>query len=118
MAGYGKVYFEDPNSAVQITMMADAMYKIDPNNGIGVGLDYYHNDNPDRTDRKDYIGAGIYLNGKRPIKYKGTARIYENVGYKYVMFRHKTISPYIGFYTKGNGFEAEQMSFALGCTIQ
>jgi hypothetical protein len=132
MAGYGKVYFEDPNSAVQITMMADAMYRIDPNNGIGIGVDYYHNDNVDRTDRKDYIGAGIkydrwfgpfvihvqvgtYLNGKRPIKYKGTARIYENVGYKYVMFRQKTISPYIGFYTKGNGFEAEQMSFALGC---
>lgn len=134
MVGYGKVYFEDPNSAVQITMMADAMYKIDPNNGIGVGFDYYHNDNPDRTNRKDYIGAGIkydrwfgpfvihvqvgsYLNGKRPIKYKGTARIYENVGYKYVMFRHNTISPYIGFYTKGNGFEAEQMSFAIGCTF-
>lgn len=134
MTGYSKVYFEIPNTAVQITMMADAMYRIDPNNGIGIGLDYYHNDNPDRTDRKDYIGAGIkydrwfgpfvihvqvgtYLNGKRPIKYKGTARVYENVGYKYVLFRQKRISPYLGIYTKGNGFEAEQMSFAAGFTF-
>ncbi len=134
MVGYSKVYFENPNTAIQITTMADAMYRIDPNNGIGIGIDYYHNDNADRTDKKDYIGAGIkydrwfgpfvlhvqvgaYLNGKRPIKYKGTARIYENVGYKYVMFRQKRISPYIGIYTKGNGFEAEQMSFAAGFTF-
>ena len=134
MAGYGKVYFEDPNSAVQLTIMADAMYKIDPNDGIGVGFDFYHNDNPDRTNRKNYVGAGIkydrwfgpfvihvqigsYLNGKRPIKYKGTARIYENFGYKFVLFRQKRVSPYLGIYTKGNGFEAEQMSFAMGCTF-
>ncbi len=134
MTGYSKVFFENPNSAIQFTMMADAMYRIDPNNGIGIGIDYYHNDHVDRTDRKDYIGAGIkydrwfgpfvvhvqigtYLNGKRPIKYKGTARVYENVGYKYVMLRQKRISPYIGIYTKGNGFEAEQMSFAAGFTF-
>lgn len=135
MAGYSKVYFEDPNSATQITIMADAMYQFDPNNGIGIGVDYYHNDHPDRTGRKEYVGAGIkydrwfgplvihlqvgsYLNGKRPIKYKGTARIYENVGYKYVMFRHKRCSPYLGIYIKGNGFEAEQLSVAAGCTIK
>ena len=134
-AGYSKVYFEDPNSAIQITIMADAMYRIDPNNGIGIGVDYYHNDHPDRTGRKEYVGAGIkydrwfgpfvihlqvgsYLNGKRPIKYKGTARIYENVGYKYVMFHRKRFSPYLGIYIKGNGFEAEQMSFAVGALIR
>ena len=110
------------------------MYKIDPNDGIGVGFDFYHNDSPDRTNRKNYVGAGIkydrwfgpfvihvqigsYLNGKRPIKYKGTARIYENFGYKFVLFRQKRVSPYLGIYTKGNGFEAEQMSFAMGCTF-
>lgn len=136
MAGLGGVYFEyseRPNG--QLTLMADLMYRLNPNNGLGLGLDYYHNAVADRTGRREYAGlavkydhwfgpfvihvhAGAYLNAERPIKWKDTSRIYENIGVKYVFRRASSLSPYVGIYTKGNGFNAEQMAFGLGCTIK
>lgn len=136
MVGLGGVFFEysqHPNG--QLTIMADAMYRLNPNNGLGIGVDYYHNANPDRTGHREYVGLGLkydhwfgpfvihvqggaYLNEARPIKWKGTSRIYENIGVKYVLFRHRPLSPYLGIYTKGNGFNAEQMAFGLGMTIK
>lgn len=136
MAGLGGVYFEyseRPNG--QLNVMADVMYRLNPNNGLGLGIDYYHNAQPDRTGRREYVGMGIkydhwfgplvihvqggaYLNDRRPIKWKGMSRIYENIGFKYVLLRTKSVSPYIGIYTKGNGFNAEQMTFGIGMTFK
>lgn len=136
LAGLSGVYYEysqRPNG--QLTMMADLMYRLSPTHGLGLGLDYYHCSQPDRCGRTDYVGAGVkydhwwggfvlhvhggvYLNDRRPIKWKGMSRFYENIGYKYVFCRTHPIAPYLGVYTKGNGFNAEQMSFAVGCILQ
>ena len=136
VAGLGGVFFEHSARANgQLTVMADAMYRLRPSHGIGLGLDYYHCAQPDRCGRTDYLGAGLkydhwwggfvfhlqvgtYLNDMRPIKWKGMSRFYENIGYKYVFCRQRPVAPYIGIYTKGNGFNAEQMAFSLGAIIR
>lgn len=136
VAGLGGVFFEHsekPNG--QLTLMADAMYRISPTHGLGLGVDYYHCSQPDRCGRCDYVGAGIkydhwwggfvfhiqagaYLNDMRPIKWKGMSRFYENIGYKYVFRRTSSVAPYVGIYTKGNGFNAEQMAFSIGVILR
>lgn len=136
LATIGGVYFErDEHPNRQLTFMADAMYRINPNNGLGVGIDFYQNAKADRTGHHNYVGAGIkydhwfgpfvihlqggaYIGPRRPIKWKNLSRIYENIGFKYVMFRTRQVSPYLGIYTKGNGFNAEQMAFGLGVMIR
>lgn len=136
VAGLGGVFFEHSERANgQMTLMADAMYRLRPSHGLGLGLDYYHCAQPDRCGRTDYLGAGVkydhwwggfvlhvqmgaYLNAMRPIKWKGMSRFYENIGYKYVFFRHRPVAPYLGIYTKGNGFNAEQMAFSIGAMIK
>ncbi len=133
--GLGGVYFEHSERANgQLTAMADVMYHLSPTHGVGLGIDYYHCSQPDRCGRTDYVGmgvkydhwwggfvfhvqGGVYLNDRRPIKWKGMSRFYENIGYKYVFCRTQKVSPYIGVYTKGNGFNAEQMAFSLGCML-
>ncbi len=135
MAGLGGVFFEySEHSNGQLTMMADLMYRLRPSHGLGMGIDYYHCSQPDRCGRTDYVGmgvkydhwwggfvlhvqGGIYLNDRRPIKWKGLSRFYENIGYKYVFRRTQSVSPYIGAYSKGNGFNAEQLCFAVGATF-
>lgn len=136
MLGAGGVFFEydyEPN--LQYNVMADVMYRLNPNNGLGLGLDYWHNEVADRTGRREYVGlavkydhwfgplvvhlqGGAYLNDRRPIKWKDESRIYEHIGFKYVLFRTRPISPYVGIYTKGNGFDAEQMTFGVGMMIK
>ncbi|MBP5679610.1 MAG: acyloxyacyl hydrolase [Bacteroidales bacterium] len=135
MAGLGGVFFEYSQKANgQLTAMADVMYRLSPTHGLGMGIDYYHCAQPDRCHRTDYVGmgvkydhwwggfvfhvqGGVYLNDRRPIKWKGMSRFYENIGYKYVFCRTRQVAPYIGVYTKGNGFNAEQMAFSLGCML-
>lgn len=136
VAGLGGVFFEHSERANgQLTLMADAMYRLRPTHGLGLGLDYYHCAQPDRCGRTDYLGAGFkydhwwggfvfhlqvgaYLNAMRPIKWKGMSRFYENIGYKYVFCRQKPVAPYLGIYTKGNGFNAEQMAFSIGAILK
>ncbi len=136
MLGAGGVFFEyDQTPNLQYNAMADLMYRLNPNNGLGLGLDYWHNVQADRTGRTEYVGlavkydhwfgpfvihlqGGAYLNEKRPIKWKEESRIYEHIGFKYVMMRNRRISPYLGIYTKGNGFNAEQMTFGMGMTFK
>ena len=136
MAGLGGVYFEYsevPNG--QLTVMADVMYRLNPNNGLGLGFDYYHNAIADRTGGRDYYGVGVkydhwfgpfvihvqggvYVGPARPIKWKDLSRIYENIGFKYVLLRRHHVAPYLGIYTKGNGFNAEQMCFGMGVVVK
>lgn len=136
MAGLGGVYFESHKHACpQLTVMADLMYRLSPTHGLGLGIDYYHSTEPDRTEVNNYVGAGIkydhwwgpfvlhlqigmYLNGKRPITWKGETRFYETIGVKYVLSRNRRLSPYAGIYTKGNDFNAEQMAFSVGMMIK
>lgn len=136
MAGLGGVYFEDrQHASPQLTLMADLMYRLSPTHGLGLGFDYYHSTVPNRTDQKDYLGTaikydhwwgpfvvhlqtGVYLNERRPITWKGAARFYETIGFKYVLCRNQKLSPYAGIYTKGNDFNAEQMAFSVGMIIK
>lgn len=136
MAGLGGVFYEHSERANgQLTLMADAMYRLAPSHGLGIGADYWHCSQPDRTGRTDYYGVGIkydhwwgpfvihvqggsYLNGKKPIKWKGTSRFFEHIGCKFVFCRQNNLAPYLGLYTKGNGFNAEELCFAIGTIIQ
>lgn len=135
-AGLGGVYFEhSKHSNGQLTVMADGMFRFRPTHALGMGIDYYHCSQPDRCGRTDYVGTGIkydhwwgrsvfhlqggiYLNDRRPIKWKGMSRFYENIGYKFVFFRTRSVTPYVGAYSKGNGFNAEQMAFSLGMIMR
>lgn len=125
-------YSEHPNG--QLTVMTDVMYRLSAANALGVGIDYFYNSQPDRDGRREYVGmamkydrwfgpfvihmqGGAFLNACRPIKWKGRSRVYEHIGFKYVLMRHRPVSPYIGVYTKACGFNAEQMGVGVGVKV-
>lgn len=131
----GSLYSDNfQHSVGMLGISADGMIRLTPTHGMGLGLDFWHQALADRCGRRDYVGLsykydhwwgpfifhahiGAYLNGKRPIKWKDTSRIYQQLGFKYVFLRQKPVAPYLGLYSKSNGFNAEAMTFAVGAMI-
>lgn len=134
--GMGSLYSDNfRHSTGMLAVSADAMVRLSPTHGMGLGLDFWHQAQADRMGRNDYVGLsykydhwwgsfafhghiGAYLNGKRPIKYKSLSRIYQQLGFKYLFLRDSRIAPYLGIYSKANGFNAEAMTFAVGAVVK
>jgi len=132
--GLGCLYSDNFYSCGMMSLLTDAMYRITPTHGMGLSLGFWHQALPDRSGKRDYLGLsykyehwwgafsfhtdiGAYLNGKRPIKYKSQSRIYQQLGIKYVFLRDAKVAPYLGLYSKSNGFNAEAMLFSLGAIV-
>lgn len=135
--------FKEPynKTYLQYNVAVDLLYRTNSHTANGIGIDLFHSPEPDNHNVKNWWGLflmrevyyptpigkgmfaisggiGIYLNGKHEANWSGSSRIYERVGLKYYPrdVRSKQ-SPFIGFYIKGNGFEAEQLELTYGWTL-
>lgn len=135
--GFTRVEEHPLNLYGQGTLALSALWQYNLQTAIGAGLEVSYLPAGDRTGRTTYAGlsfvhttwirnwsihsqAGIYLNGKHPKMWDRTSRVYERIGLRYHPFRPQAgrkVSPYIGFFTKGDGFIAQQLELSVGCCV-
>lgn len=121
----------------QTTLAVSALWQYNPQSAIGAGLEGAYLPGGDRTGRATYAGLsfvhttwirnwslhgqlGCYLNGKHPKMWDRTSRFYERLGLRYHPCKPqegRIMSPYIGLYSKGDGFIAQQLEISVGCCL-
>lgn len=135
---YGRPY---ENTYVQYNASVNLLYRYRPHVALGLGLDMFHGPKPDSTSERNWLGlalvrenyipspvgngmfaismhVGLYLNGVHEANWTDRSRLYERIGLKYFLHDVRSeVSPFIGFYIKGNQFEAEQLEVCFGCTL-
>lgn len=135
--GLTRVESHPENLYGQPSVSLSALWQYNPQSAIGVGIEASYLPVGDRTGRKTYTGlsfvhttwirnwslhgqAGCYLNGKHPKMWDRTSRFYERFGFRYHPFRQQAgrkLSPYVGMFSKGDGFIAQQLELSVGCCV-
>lgn len=135
---YGHPY---DRAYMQYNASVNMLYRYRPHVALGLGLDMFHGPKPDSMGKRNWLGlalvrenyipspvgkgmfaismhVGLYLNGMHEANWTGRSRLYERIGLKYFQRDPRSkVSPFMGFYIKGNQLEAEQLEVCYGVTL-
>lgn len=135
--GFTRVEMHPQNLYGQGTLAASALWQYNPQSAMGAGLEVSYLPAGDRTGRTTYTGlsfvhttwirnwslhgqVGCYLNARHPKMWDRMSRFYDRFGLRYHPFRPQAgqkVTPYIGLFSKGDGFIAQQLELSLGCCV-